>query len=282
MDARAVMELCVLGSGSRGNCGVLRVLDPDEPGNRRADRLILIDLGFSPRRTQRMLEAVGYCMEQVSAAVLTHLDRDHCHAGWCSREALPQGVRVLVHRAHQRRAEREGLAGGVITAWDEREHVAGRVEVTACVSAHDALGVATLRFSVGAASLGYATDLGCVTEDIVEHLHRVSVLAIESNYCPALQAQSTRPEFLKRRITGGAGHLSNAESARAVSLIRPLGAVVLLHLSSECNRPELALEAHDAWRRPVTVSLQECATEFVPVESGVEVLVGRQMGLWKK
>lgn len=263
--ATATMELIVLGSGSRGNCSVIRVRD------HVGERLVLVDLGFSPRRTAALLEQAGLATERVVGAVLTHLDRDHCHAGWCRAGALARPP--MVHWAHARRAECEGLNAGKVQTFVRDEEVAPGIVVSACLSAHDHLGVAVLRFTCAGRSVGYATDLGCVTEDIVDHLHRVSVLAIESNYCPQLQAESDRPDFLKRRITGGMGHLSNEESARAASLIKPGGGggdVVLLHLSSECNRPDRAIAAHAPHALRVTVSSQDAVTP--PITAGLEVI----------
>jgi hypothetical protein len=73
----------------------------------------------------------------------------------------------------------------------------------------------------------------------------VDVLAVESNYCPRMQLASNRPQFLKDRIMGGAGHLSNQQSARLVRQVSPASHVVLLHLSLLCNTPKVALQAHD-------------------------------------
>jgi phosphoribosyl 1,2-cyclic phosphodiesterase len=251
------IDLFVLGSGSRGNVSVLRLRFGGE------ERLVLIDLGLSPRRVGKRLESLGLRADRVAGAVLTHLDRDHCHEGWARADGLPpEGV--LVHWAHARRAERLGGCGlveGKFRTFADPASVldtpAGPLTVSAVMCAHDDQGVAVLRFGWQGLSLGYATDVGCVTEEVVEHLDRVGTLAIESNYCPEMQAASERPEFLKRRITGGHGHLSNQESARAVGLIRPEGDVVLLHLSSECNRPERAISAHAGHGRRVIVSGQD-------------------------
>jgi len=68
------------------------------------------------------------------------------------------------------------------------------------------------------------------------------VLLLESNYDPAMQRASGRSPYLIDRIMGGRGHLSNAEAldvARAVDRVQPLAALVLLHLSRQCNCPRL-------------------------------------------
>ena len=72
----------------------------------------------------------------------------------------------------------------------------------------------------------------------------MGTLAIESNYCPVMQRESPRPGFLKARIMGGSGHLSNEQCAATVRRIAPRERVVLLHLSQECNEPAIAMGHH--------------------------------------
>lgn len=115
------------------------------------------------------------------------------------------------------------------------------------------------------ASLGYATDLGHVPARLTTLMAEVDVLAIESNYCPRMQAASSRPEFLKRRIMGGSGHLSNQQCAAAVEAIRPREHVVLLHLSRECNQPSLAAEHHAGADYAITIASPDTPTRWVRV-----------------
>ena len=98
--------------------------------------------------------------------------------------------------------------------------------------------------------------------DLFRH---VDVLAIESNYCPVMQENSDRPEFLKRRIMDGSGHLSNQQSAAAVRAIAPKKHVVLLHLSRQCNTPELAAMGHAGAPYELTVAHHEVPTGLVRV-----------------
>ncbi|MCA9285745.1 MAG: hypothetical protein KDA22_11045, partial [Phycisphaerales bacterium] len=107
---------------------------------------------------------------------------------------------------------------------------------------HDAEGAVGYRIEHDGVRLGYATDLGRVPEALLEAFDGVDALALESNYDPALQTASARPEFLKRRIMGGAGHLSNEQcldAALAIDRRRPVQCLALLHLSRQCNCPRL-------------------------------------------
>lgn len=257
-------RLCVLASGSSGNCSVLEV----RRGGER--RVALIDLGLSPRRTTRLLEERGVGVAEVSDVLLTHLDSDHCHHGWFGRRDR-LGATIRLHRRHVGWARRrdadlwrtEPFAGAF-------ELFAG-VRVTPLLTDHDDLGTASFRIDLPGASLGVATDLGSVTGPLIDHLAGVDVLAIESNYCPTLQEASARPAFLKRRIMGGAGHLSNEQCRRAVEMIAPSAHVVFLHLSRECNRPELVDEMHAGAPYRRTISAHDAPTDWIDIRRGEAV-----------
>ena len=112
------------------------------------------------------------------------------------------------------------------------------INVGVTMAAHDAGGTVAYVMEHDGRRLGWATDLGRVTDGLVSHLAGANVLAIESNYDPGLQRASGRPSFLVRRIMGGRGHLSNEQSLRAVCAIAArssLDRIVALHLSRQCN-----------------------------------------------
>jgi phosphoribosyl 1,2-cyclic phosphodiesterase len=251
-------SLCVLASSSKGNCSALVL------GRAESRRLILIDAGLSPRRTRALLAQQGIDLP-VSAILLTHLDHDHFHPGWPA--ALPESARIHLHKRHRSRAQRAGLLHTPTRVFEDDFALGPGVHVRPLLMSHDTLGAAAFRidFAHSGRSLGYATDLGRATQRLTDHLQGVDVLAIESNYCPTLQAYSGRPEFLRRRITSGSGHLSNEQAAQAVRDIQPREHVVLLHLSLDCNRPELAAMHHSQSPCKVTIASWEQPTEWLPL-----------------
>lgn len=261
--------LCVLASGSRGNCSVLVVpATPDTPR-----RVYLIDAGLSPRRTASLLNDRGIRPDEVDAIIYTHLDTDHCYSGWV--KAIRPGyfrAKLLIHRGHMGRAERMGLLVAKSEPFDDEHPIAPNVTVYSEVLSHDSLGVACFRFIIKSpdkpdAHLGYATDCGRITPGLIEHMRAVDTLAIESNYCPVMQRQSGRPMFLQRRIMGGSGHLSNELSADAVARMKPREHLVLLHLSQQCNTPDLAATQHNHTDLVKTISLQSEATPWIPINA---------------
>lgn len=258
------MEICVLGSGSAGNAAIVRA----------ARGVMMIDAGLGPRTVARRLAGSGVGLSNIRALLLTHLDRDHFKPTWmpylrrhgihlfCSRQHLHALYRHepasdgtdarALHRAgllHPFEDQPWRIHWDGDTAGDGHGRSGSGVLIRPVPLAHDRSGTFGFRVVADAARLGYATDLGRVPDSLVEAMADVDLLAIESNYDPRMQRESSRPWSLKRRIMGGAGHLSNGEAAEAVQRIaeqsaRPPRHVLLLHLSRQCNTPELARAAH--------------------------------------
>ncbi len=255
--------LCVLASSSSGNCSVL-TLPGLSSALRPSPSFPLLDMGLGLRRTRAELSRLGLSLDDAAAVILTHLDVDHWNAGWS--RWLPARTRILAHRRHVEHGVRRGVLPRRVEPLDGAPDLPGGVAAHPALLAHDALGVATLRFDLpGGGSLGWATDVGRVSPGLVEHLAGVGVLAIESNYCPRMQAASDRPWWLKQRIMGGSGHLSNEQCAEAVARIAPVRHVVLLHLSRDCNRPEIAARHHGRAPYALTIASPEYATPWVPI-----------------
>ncbi|MBC7772472.1 MAG: MBL fold metallo-hydrolase [Pyrinomonadaceae bacterium] len=265
--ANGSTSLCVLASGSAGNCSVVVF---EHEGMRRA---CLIDLGVSPRRTMKLLAERGIGMHQIDDVLLTHLDSDHCYGSW--GKILPRHVRVRVHGCHAHQAGHI-LGTDNLVPFDSGCTLESGTVVNTVRLSHDQAGVVAMRFNMhhrhGGGSLGFATDLGSVTPSLIQLFRArdgcddgVDVLAIESNYCPRLQASSGRPYFLIQRITGGAGHLSNQEAFEAIRAIEPRHHVVLLHLSDECNNIDLVAAMHEGADYHVTITSQEQPTRWIRV-----------------
>ncbi|HVX86539.1 MAG TPA: MBL fold metallo-hydrolase [Phycisphaerae bacterium] len=252
------LELCVLGSGSSGNCTVVR-----GPWGS-----FLIDAGFGPRTTAQRLSGTGVELAHVQAILLTHLDTDHFNPNWF-QTLLKQGIHLFAaannarHLARSREAlyAQEQLRAKhllrhrleeLIHAFPEEgafEVIPG-IQVDAIHLAHDAAGSHGFLLCCDAYRVGFATDLGHVPEELIARFCGVDVLALEANYDPEMQRSSDRPWFLKQRIMGGRGHLSNEQALAAIQSVLDQTAarcgpdrlprhIVLLHRSRQCNCPGL-------------------------------------------
>lgn len=269
--------LSVLASGSAGNGSVLRLRT--ESG---AARTVLVDGGLAPRTLRARLAARRVDLDEVREVVLTHADHDHLHPGFAAW-ASANGRRVHLHRRHRAVARRRGLDPARMCLFDgDSIELDAGVTVEPVPLAHDDLGTSGFVFEHAGRRLGYATDLGHVPECLHERFRDLDGLAIESNYDPALQRASPRPAFLKRRIMGGLGHLSNEQALEAVLRIgrrSRLGRIILLHLSRQCNNPALV---RTLWSRRapelhacLVITSQRCATDWVAVAPGAQ-----QLSLW--
>lgn len=248
------MQLCVLGSGSSGNCSLLRM-----PGG-----AILIDAGFGPRALAGRMGEMGAAWEEIGAILITHADRDHFNAN-LFRTLLKRRIRLYAHQRHQNdvyRVLHNGAAGadahllhraGLLHWFDDQPFRLPLADsgddplVRPIHLAHDTNGTTGFRIETDRHTLGFATDLGHAPESLIEHLADAHIVALESNYDPSMQINSARPAMLKRRIMNGRGHLSNIEARNALRdvfarSVSPPCHVVLLHLSRQCNDPQHVLD----------------------------------------
>lgn len=241
------MDICVLGSGSAGNSTALRA----------GGRAILIDAGFGPRSTAKRLDGTGVGLPDLQHVLLTHLDHDHFNPNWFA--TLKRfSINLHCHRRHLAELYAHLPSGpdnldarqlhrlGLLHPFDDQPFqlpVGQRTLLVRPVNfAHDSQGTVGFRIESPDCRIGYATDLGRVTDDLLHAFTDLDLLALESNYDRQMQLASDRPWFLKNRIMSGAGHLSNDEAFAAIrelinrSTRRPRY-VVLLHLSRQCNEP---------------------------------------------
>lgn len=234
-----MISFAVLGSGSSGNSTVLLL-----HGERAEDKpaVMLIDAGLSPRATNRSLGEFGLCLADVKGIFITHFDADHFAPTWAN-VVEKFGVTVYVHHRHRRiAADMLGSIRRVQLVRDSFRADGVDGEMATALGPHDEHGTASYVFHHRGTRFGFATDIGRVTKDMLDVLVDLDGLAIESNYDPDMQQRSGRPAMLKRRIMGGLGHLSNAQSLDAVQQVSCrsiLQHVVALHLSRECNEPSL-------------------------------------------
>ena len=250
------LEIAILASGSLGNCSVIR-----SPAG-----VLLIDLGIGPRITARRLRGTGVHLRDISAVCLTHLDGDHLRPTWTST-ILRQRIKIFCHAARRKDFLRQLDPEQPL---DHAERLVHTFRAEQCFEplpgitvepfhlAHDRQGSHGFIIEGFGSRIGYATDLGRVPPELLDRFCNLDILAIESNYDPVMQETSGRPPFLKRRIMGGAGHLSNYQALAAVRAILDRAQscgdkipahIVLLHRSRECNCPKLVRKLFQQDRR---------------------------------
>lgn len=235
------VKLCVLGSGSSGNCTFIGT----------ETTRILIDAGLSARKTAERLEQIGEHVEAIDAICLSHEHSDHT-----------AGVRVLQKTTGMPVYANAGTLEAVLR--DPRcAQLACRRFVTGAAFAigdfrvepfsvsHDAYEPVGFVVQAGERSVGITTDIGIVTGLVREKLRSCDAVVIEANHDEDLLGAAQRPWRLKQRIRGNQGHLSNRAAAALAAEIAGDGLrhLFLAHLSADCNTP---VHARTAFERCLT------------------------------
>jgi phosphoribosyl 1,2-cyclic phosphodiesterase len=232
-----VIEIAFLGSGSSGNCAVVRA-------GRTA---VLLDAGLSPRQIGLRLGRLGMSLDDVSALLLTHEHSDHVSSA--EPLAARRGLPVYATRGTLAKAGLPGpLFADLHAVVDSDEVVFGGGDLTVRVTAtpHDGIEPVCYVFADGGGRrVGVATDLGHLSAKVLAALAGCEVLGLEANHDVDVLREGPYPAFLKKRILSDVGHLSN--DAAGTGLERLLGertcVLVGLHVSRQNNTPALAERA---------------------------------------
>jgi len=233
------VKICCLYSGSAGNCTYV------EAGGAK----ILIDAGKTAKNLVAALGGIGVDIRDIDAIFVTHDHSDHTAALRTLSHKYATPIYMLLASAEIYRGLKDeklcdclNLFGGYEFETDIKD-----LRVKAFRTPHDSLASVGYRFTCkgkdgGEVSFGLATDVGHVTDTVLENLKGCYAAIIESNHDTDMLRAGPYPIELKQRITSGYGHLSNAECASLARYLYDNGTrnIMLAHLSEENNTPELA------------------------------------------
>ena len=237
------LRLHVIASGSKGNCSVVE--------NRTTGELVVIDCGISKKAFMEGCRECGIDPVHVAGILVTHEHSDHVKGlGVMTRGLARLGVAPALYASaavHGASMDIRAIENAVdirhFKSGDDL--VIGGVSVHAFATSHDAAESFGFRFDCGEDSIGFMTDTGVVTGEAAESLCSCRVLAIESNHDMDMLVNGPYPYYLKRRIAGDHGHLSNAQSAELLQtlLCDELEEVVGMHVSQNNNTYRLPVDA---------------------------------------
>ncbi len=117
----------------------------------------------------------------------------------------------------------------------------GNMDIVPFPKFHDAADPHSFVINSSSVKIGVFTDIGYACKDVITHFRECNAVFLESNYDEEMLDQGRYPYFLKKRIKGGNGHLSNHQALHVFQYHRHqyLSHLILSHLSKENNRPEL-------------------------------------------
>lgn len=230
------MDFCSIASGSSGNC---IFVGTDHTS-------VLIDAGVSGRKVTAGLHAIGRKPEELDAILITHEHSDHIKGlGVLARK---YGVPVYSTAGTINAMLSQRMLGAVDeslfhTIAPDTGFCLNDLEIQPFCVSHDAAEPVAYRFRHEDKSVAVATDLGYYDDYIIDHLRGLDAVLLESNHDVNMLQVGSYPYYLKRRILGERGHLSNDNAGRLLGEILNdhMKAVFLGHLSKENNYEALAL-----------------------------------------
>ncbi len=247
------MKITHLGSGSRGNSVLLSTNESN----------VLIDCGFSLKKTESRLEKLGVNPTDIDSILVTHHHSDHSKSA--KRAAIKWGSKLISNAETAKRMEWEETDN--LRVFSELERIDAGFDMsllTIPIPHDDADNVAVIACDDQGGRAAVVTDLGEVTAELSSHLKKCDHISIEANYDHDRLMRGNYPDSLKRRISGRGGHLSNSQTAEALrEIVHPrLRSIVLCHLSESNNLPHVAesevlMEICDAFNGSLSISKQD-------------------------
>lgn len=234
-----------LNSGSNGNCYYV--------GNE--EEAVFVDAGLSCRETEKRMKRLGLPMDRVRAVFVSHEHTDHI----CGIDTLARKYHLPVYGSAPTLRKLYNNGYQAVPFLSDDCIGIGNLVVKAFAKKHDAVDAHSFTVSGNGVTIGVFTDLGRVCDNLIRHFKQCHATFMEANYDEVMLDQGRYPHFLKNRIRGGHGHLSNREALELMKEHKPsfMTHILLAHLSKDNNNPELA---RDLFR-------QHAGTTYVDVAS---------------
>ena len=231
-----MLKFISFGSGSSGNCYYLYT---------ETDSL-LIDAGVGIRTLKKHFRNYGLTLDKVRHILVTHDHADHVKSvGSLSTDyGLPVYSTRKVHEGIGRNyCVRKKISPDLVRIIDKGvPFTVGEFRITPFGVPHDSTDNVGYQVEWGDVTFCLITDVGHITDEMRQFIGRANYLVVEANHSVEMLQQGHYPQYLKERILGPTGHLSNDDCARALAenASEGLRHVWLCHLSEENNHPELA------------------------------------------
>lgn len=231
------MKLCSIASGSSGNCIYV--------GSNHTN--LLVDVGVSAKRIVNGLNGIDIMPDTIQGILITHEHSDHVSGlGVLSRK---YGIPIYATEETAQAIKRIKSLGEIP---EELFHYIkpnesfriNDIDIEPFSTSHDASNPVCYSMVAEGKKIGLATDLGKYDDYIVSKLKDSDLLFIEANHDVNMLMVGKYPYYLKQRILGDQGHLSNESSAKLIGKLisNKLKYILLAHLSKENNYEELAYE----------------------------------------
>ena len=232
------MRLCSIASGSSGNCIYV--------GSDATH--LLVDVGISGKKTEKGLKELELTGQDIDGILITHEHADHIQGlGVITRK---YGIPIYATGGTIRAMKDCAGLGSVDPELfhevrEDQKFIIKDLTINPMRISHDAAQPVAYRIAYGSRRVAVCTDLGVYNDYTVECLKGMDALLLEANHDVNMLQVGPYPYYLKQRILGDRGHLSNENTGRLLCRILhdKMKAILLGHLSKENNLPELAYES---------------------------------------
>ncbi|HLK29812.1 MAG TPA: MBL fold metallo-hydrolase [Puia sp.] len=256
-----------LNSGSNGNCYYI--------GN--SNEAVLIDAGISCRETEKRMKRIGLSMDIVRAIFISHEHSDHITGvpGISKKYQLPVYITKKTFQSSNIPIEKH-----LIHSFDPYKEISiGGLSIIPFPKFHDAVDPHSFMISCNNINIGVFTDIGSSCKHVIRHFKECHAAFLESNYCEDMLAKGSYPVFLKKRISGDDGHLSNAQ---ALELFlkhknKQLSHLILSHLSKNNNSMKLveSIFTQHAGSTEIVVASRYKETKVFCIEESEKTFVAK-------
>lgn len=232
-----------LNSGSNGNCYYV--------GNHQ--EAVLIDAGLSCKETEKRMQLLGLSMQLVKAIFISHEHSDHIKGveAIAEKYALPVFITAATAQRGRLHFNKQLLRHFVA----QEPIMVGALSITAFPKLHDAADPHSFIVEGNGVTVGVLTDIGACCDQVSHYISKCHAAFLEANYDESLLEKGSYPIFLKERIRGGSGHLSNVQSLEIFTQYRPkfMTHLLLSHLSRDNNNPEMVQQLFQQQAKGVEV-----------------------------
>lgn len=254
------MKICVLASGSKGNCTYIET----------EKNKLLIDIGTTSLQAEKNLKEIEINPKDINGILITHTHTDHI-----------SGLRVFIKKYQTKlyltpkiyeELNKEFLIKNYEIITDDVDIEDLHVEIFK--TSHDAPDANGYILTTQNASIVYITDTGYINMKNHKRLQNKDLYVIESNHDVEMLMNGSYPYHLKQRIVGDIGHLSNQDCSNYVTKFmgEKTKKIILIHLSEENNTKEKALETlqktllkHQKSVEHIYIASQHNRTEVIEV-----------------
>ncbi len=227
------MKISPIASGSNGNCVYV------ETDTAR----ILVDVGISFKEFSKRMETIDRDPRRVDACFVSHEHTDHISGvGVIARK-----LHIPIYMTQDTYRYARDLIGEIpnlhIIKNDEMTEI-GDTKVHSYPKLHDAADPVSFVIQDNGHSFGVLTDIGYPCENTKRWMKQLDGVLVETNYDLCMLEECRYPKFLKNRIAGDNGHLSNEDCGLLLleNATNRLKRIFLGHLSANSNTPDLAYQ----------------------------------------